>query len=348
MKFLRTPEERFQNLDGFPYQPHYQEIDDGDGGQLRMHYIDEGPKDGELIFCVHGQPVWSYSFRKMIPPLVAAGYRVIAPDIVGFGRSDKPSERSDYTFASHVQWMHDFVRRMDLNNINLVCQDWGGPITLRIVAADPDRFSRVVISNTGLADARGIPDEMGAKLRQLLADTPVLNTEETNAAMRENLEERGGFQDQTKNAIDGVDERPPFMYWIKHCDVSDDFNPGAMMSLWLNSCSAEEQRAYAAPFPAEEYKQGARQFPSLIPLFPDDVEVPANRKAWEALRTFDKPFLTAFSEDDPGNMHLQFQEEIPGAKGQHHVAITDSLHYTQDDQGEQFAKVVIEFIAANP
>jgi len=160
MKFLRTPEERFQNLDGFPYQPHYQEIDDGDGGQLRMHYIDEGPKDGELVFCVHGQPVWSYSFRKMIPPLVAAGYRVIAPDIVGFGRSDKPSERSDYTFASHVQWMHDFVRRMDLNNINLVCQDWGGPITLRIVAADPDRFSRVVISNTGLADARGIPDDV--------------------------------------------------------------------------------------------------------------------------------------------------------------------------------------------
>ncbi len=348
MKVLRTPDERFQDLDAFPYHPNYVEINDGQGDQLRMHFVDVGPKDAPIILCVHGQPTWSYSFRKMIPPLTAAGYRVIAPDIVGFGRSDKPAERSDYTFASHVHWMHDFVRRMDLNDITLVAQDWGGPITLRIVAADPDRFARVVVSNTGLADARDIPDEMAVKLRQLLADTPVLNTEETNAAMRKDLEKRGGFQDQTRNAIDDVDMRPPFMYWIRHCDASDDFNPGAMMSLWLKSCTAEEQRAYAAPFPAEEYKQGARQFPSLIPLFPDNIEVPANRKAWEALRTFDKPFLTAFSEDDPGNMHIQFQEEIPGAKGQNHVAITDSLHYTQDDQGEQFARVVIEFIKANP
>ncbi|HAK51572.1 MAG TPA: haloalkane dehalogenase [Gammaproteobacteria bacterium] len=348
MQASRTPDERFQDLDNFPYQPNYHEIDDGEGGKLRMHYVDEGPKDAPIIFCVHGQPTWSYSFRKMIPPLTAAGYRVIAPDIVGFGRSDKPTQRSDYTFARHVQWMHDFVRGMNLNNITLVAQDWGGPITLRIVAADPDRFARVVVTNTGLADARGIPDEMAAKLRQLLDDTPVLNTQETNAAMREDLMERGSFQEQTQNASNDKDPTPPFMYWIKHCDASDDFNPGAMMSLWLNSCSAEEQRAYAAPFPAEEYLQGARQFPSLIPLSPDDVEVPANRKAWEALRTFDKPFLTAFTDGDPGSTDIQFQEEVPGAKGQKHVTIKDAMHYTQEDQGEEFARVVIEFIKANP
>ena len=168
--------------------------------------------------------------------------------------------------------MHDFVRRMSLTNITLVCQDWGGPITLRIVAADPDRFARVVVSNTALPDARNIPDEMAAKLKQLLADTPVLNTVEVNEAMRVDLHERGGFQDQARNAVADVDPRPPFMYWIRHCDASADLDPGRIMSLWLNSCSAEEQRAYAAPFPSEDYKQGARQFPSLIPLFPDNVE----------------------------------------------------------------------------
>jgi haloalkane dehalogenase len=348
MKVLRTPDERFENLENFPYKPHYQEIDDGQGGQLRMHYVVEGPHNAPVVLCVHGQPTWSYSFRKMIPPLVAAGYRVIAPDIVGFGRSDKPAEKTDYTFARHVQWMHDFVRRMSLTNITLVAQDWGGPITLRIVAADPDRFARVVVSNTGLADARNVSDEMSVKLRQLLANTPVLITAEVNAAMRKDLMERGGFQDQTKNAANDTDPTPPFMYWIRHCDASDDLNPGAIMSLWLNDCTAGEQHAYAAPFPAEEYMQGARRFPSLIPLFPDDVEVPANRKAWEALRTFNKPFLTAFTDGDPGNMDHQFQEEIPGAKSQNHVTIKDAMHYTQDDQGEEFATVVIDFIAANP
>lgn len=347
MKVLRTPDDRFQNFDSFPYEPHYQEIDDGEGGKLRMHYVDEGPRDAPIIVCVHGQPTWSYSFRKMIPPFVAAGFRVIAPDIVGFGRSDKPSERSDYTFARHVQWMHDFFRRLSLTNVTLVCQDWGGPITLRIVAAEPERFARVVVSNTGLADARNIPEEMGAKLRQLLVNTPVLNCEDVNTAMREDLEERGGFQDQAKNAVEGVDTHPPFMYWIKHCAESDDINPGKIMSLWLNDCTEEDQRAYAAPFPNEEYMRGPRQFPSLIPLFPDDVEVPANRKAWESLRTFSKPFLTAFSESDPGTMEAQFQNEIPGAIGQNHVKIKDAMHYTQDDQGEEFARVVLEFIAAN-
>ena len=348
MRVMRTPDDRFEDLVDFPYSPNYQEIDDGEGGTLRMHYVDEGPSDAPIIFCLHGQPVWSYSFRKMIPPLTSAGYRVIAPDIVGFGRSDKPIEPGDYTFANHVRWMHDFVRRLSLTGITMVCQDWGGPIGLRILVADPDRFARVVISNTGLADARNVSMEMASKLRALLASTPVLGTVDVNAAMRENLRERGGFQDQAKNAANGIDGRPPFMYWIKHCAESDDFNPGEIMSLWLNSCSEEEKRGYSAPFPSEEYKQGARRFPSLIPLFPDNVEVPANRKAWEQLRTFDKPFLTAFSDGDPGAMDLQFQQEVPGAAGQAHVTIKNAMHYTQDDQGGALAQVVIDFVARNP
>lgn len=348
MHVLRTPDERFQNLENFPYAPHYEAVDDGQGGTLRMHYVDEGPRDAPLILCVHGQPTWSYSYRKMIPLLTAAGYRVIAPDIVGFGRSDKPAARGNYTYANHVLWMHNFLRQLALTNITLICQDWGGPISLRIVAAAPDRFARVVVTNTGLPDARNIPDEMAAKLRLLLANTPVLNTVDVNRAMRADLMQRGGFQDQTRNAAADKDPTPPFMYWIRHCDASDDLDPGAIMSLWLNHCTAGEQRAYAAPFPSEAYLQGARQFPSLIPLLPDNVEVPANRRAWEALGQFEKPFLTAFSDGEPGQTDIQFQTEIPGASGQKHVTIRNAMHYTQDDQGEELAKVVIGFIADNP
>ena len=351
MRTLRTPEERFQDLDGFPYRPNYEEVDDGDGGRLRMHYVDEGPADGEVVLCLHGQPVWSYSFRKMIPPLTAAGYRVIAPDIVGFGRSDKPAQRSDYTFASHVHWMHGFVRGLSLTDITLLGHDWGGPIGLRVVAADAKRFARIVATNTGLADARGIPDEMAPKLRQLLADTPVLRPQALDAVMRERIvgtERPGGFQDQANDAVAGIDARPAFMYWIRFCDAYPDFDPGEIVALWLNDCSAAERRAYSAPFPAEEYKQGARQFPSLIPLFPDDPAVPDNRKAWEILRKFDRPFLTAFSDSDPGTAAIQFQQEIPGASAQNHVTIRDALHYPQDDQGEQLAAAVIGFMQDNP
>lgn len=347
MNIYRTPESRFKNLLGFPFSPNYLYIDDGKGGKLRMHYIDEGPKNSPTIFCVHGQPVWSYSYRKMIPILVTSGYRVIAPDIVGFGRSDKPTNPLEYTFNSHVTWMHDFVRKMYLKDITLVCQDWGGAIGLRIVAADPDRFLRVVVSNTGLADARDISSEMAKPLRQLLAETPILNTIDCDAAMRQGLGERGGFQDQARNAASGSDTRPPFMYWIQHCAMSKDFSPGKMMKRWLISCSEEEQRGYAAPFPVEASKQGARRFPSLIPLFPDDAEVPANREAWEALRKFNKPFLTAFSEEDPGKMDQQFQKEIPGARQQKHVRFKGAMHYTQDDAAQAFAEVVLEFIADN-
>lgn len=212
MRALRTPDERFEDLDGFPHQPNYLEVDDGDGGRLRMHYVDEGPPDGEVVLLLHGQPVWSYSFRKMIPPLTAAGYRVIAPDIVGFGRSDKPSRRSDYTFARHVHWMHGFVRGLSLTDVTLLGQDWGGPIGLRVVTADPDRFARVVATNTGLADARDIPDEMAPKLRQLLAETAVLLPKELDRVMRARVlesERPSGFQDQTRDAVEGFDARTP-------------------------------------------------------------------------------------------------------------------------------------------
>ncbi len=147
LTFLRTPDERFTNLDGFAYEPKYVDIEG-----LRMAYIDEGPSDGQVILCLHGEPSWSYLYRFMVPVFVEAGYRVIAPDLIGFGRSDKPTERSSYTYAGHVHWMTTFLESLSLSDLTLFCQDWGGLLGLRIVGEHPDWFARLVIANTALPD----------------------------------------------------------------------------------------------------------------------------------------------------------------------------------------------------
>lgn len=149
MAVLRTPDERFVDLPGYPFEPRYVEV-----RGLRMHYVDEGPlergaKPAATILCLHGEPTWSYLYRKMIPPL-AARHRVIAPDFIGFGRSDKLSEKSDYTFQMHVDQLAGFLQALELDDLTLVCQDWGGLIGLRVAAENPHRFSRLVIMNTGL------------------------------------------------------------------------------------------------------------------------------------------------------------------------------------------------------
>ena len=327
MKILRTPDSCFENLADFPFTPNYLCIRDSSGTDIRMHYLDEGDPAGEVILCVHGQPVWSYSFRKMVRPLAEAGFRVIIPDLIGFGRSDKPSERKDYSFSRHVDWFNEFVLKLSLKNINLLGQDWGGPISLRVVARDPSRFSRILATNTGLGDGKGIPAEKISVLRQLLNETPALSLYEVTAMMK-----AGG----------GV--RPAFMYWVRHCDTHPKFDPGEVAKLWINGCSDKESRAYSAPFPSEVYLQGARQFPSLVPLIPDDPSIPDNLKAWEVLRSFDRPFLTAFSETDNTAAAARFQREIPGALGLSHVTIKDAGHYPQDDAAGRLTDILLDFI----
>ncbi len=145
MKILRTPEERFLNLPGYDFEARYIEI-----GDLRMHYIDEGPKDADPVLLLHGEPSWSYLYRTMIPPIVEAGLRAIAPDLIGFGKSDKPAEQSEYSYERHVVWMRGFLESLDLSNITLVCQDWGSLIGLRLAAENEERFDRIVLANGGL------------------------------------------------------------------------------------------------------------------------------------------------------------------------------------------------------
>ncbi|TKJ27421.1 haloalkane dehalogenase [Blastococcus sp. CCUG 61487] len=151
MEILRTPDERFADLPDFPWTPRYVEVDDGDGGRLRVAYLDEGPADGETVLLLHGEPSWSFLYRHMIPVLVDAGLRVVVPDLVGFGRSDKPAQRSDHSYARHVGWMRQaLLHELDLRDVTFVGQDWGALIGLRLVAEHPERFARVVIANGGL------------------------------------------------------------------------------------------------------------------------------------------------------------------------------------------------------
>jgi haloalkane dehalogenase len=143
MTALRTPDARFENLPGYPFAPHWHELRSG----LRLHYVDEGPRDGRIVLMLHGEPSWSYLYRKMIPPFAAAGLRAIAPDLIGFGKSDKPDRMSDYTYQSHMDWLREWIEALDLKGMTLVCQDWGSLLGLRLAAEHPDRFDRIVVAN---------------------------------------------------------------------------------------------------------------------------------------------------------------------------------------------------------
>lgn len=298
MKVLRTPEKYFNNLPDFDYEPKYIEIKDGNLGPLRMHYIDTGPKSAGPVLLMHGEPTWSFLYRKLIPIITAAGHRVVAPDLIGFGRSDKPARQDDYSYQRHLDWMQEFIDQASLQNIVLVGHDWGGLIGLRLVAADPQRFSRVVAANTFLPTG---------------------------------------------------DQKMPeaFLKWQQFARESPGFDIGRIvMNGSVKPLPPEVIAAYNAPFPDDSYKAGARVFPALVPTSPDNPAAPANRKAWEALQKFERPFLTAFSDSDPITRwgDLAFQKIIPGAKGQPHATIEGGGHFLQEDCGEEFARVIVDFL----
>jgi len=299
MEFLRTPDDRFQDLPGFAFAPNYVEVADGEGGRLRVHHLDEGA-GAQTVLCMHGEPSWCYLYRKMIPVLTAAGHRVLAPDLVGFGRSDKPTKRSDYTYQAHVDWMTAWLEAVDARDLTLMCQDWGGLIGLRLAAENPDRFRRIVVANTGLATGEGAPSDAFMRWRTFSQETP---------------------QFPVGAIINGASVR----------DLTDDVIA-----------------AYDAPFPDESYKEGARQFPLLVPISADDPASAANLKAWEVYRQWQKPFLTAFSDGDPitAGGEKVFQTRIPGAAGQAHVTIEGGGHFLQEDKGENLARVIVDFMAA--
>lgn len=303
MDRLRTPDERFAALPDFAYPPRYLEVPAGDGSPpLRMAYVDEGPRDAPIVLMLHGEPSWSFLYRHVVRACVAAGLRAVAPDLIGFGRSDKPSARADYSYASHMAWLRAFVDGAGLRAITLVCQDWGGLLGLRLVGEDPHRFARVVAANTFLPTG---------------------------------------------------DAKPPdaFFQWRQFSQTAPVFPTGGIVSRAVaRGLAPEVVAAYDAPFPAEAYQAGARQFPTLVPAAPDDPASAANRAAWIGLAGFARPFVTAFGDSDPITRggDRQLQARIAGAAGQPHTTLTRAGHFLQEDVGPELAQVVIDLIARTP
>jgi len=299
MQVVRTPDDRFEGLPDWPYAARYAEVE-ADGESLRMAYVDESPSstpDARAVLLLHGEPSWSYLYRSMIPVLLDAGLRVVAPDLIGFGRSDKPAAREDYTYARHVGWLRSLViDQLALDGIVLFCQDWGGLLGLRLLAEHPDRFAAAVASNTMLPTGDHDPGDA-------------------------------------------------FRAWRDYSQTTPDFAVGRIVNGGTaRELSQEEIAAYDAPFPDDTYKAGARQFPALVPITPEDPAAPANRAAWEVLSRFEKPFVCAFGDSDPitAGGAAVLQKMIPGAAGQPHVTLEKTAHFSQEDSGPKLAEIVAE------
>ena len=301
----RTPDECFNKLPGFEFEPNYI-----DCNGFRMHYLDAGAKDAEPVLMLHGEPTWSYLYRKMITPVAQANLHVLAPDLIGFGRSDKPADIATHSYAFHVENITRFITTMDLQNITLVCQDWGSLIGLRVAAENPDRFARIVVANGGL---------------------PTGDHGRTDAFM------------QWRTAVEKM-QAANFMP-VGKIVSRDPANPNAEAKF-----GEDIMAAYDAPFPNGKYMAGPLAMPMLVPISPDNPATVANRAAWEVFKQWDKPLLTAFSDGDPitGGGERVFQKLVPGAQNQQHVTINGGYHFLQEDKGAEFAAAVIKFVADNP
>lgn len=307
MQLLRTPDDRFENLDGYSFSPNYVEVQATPGETideptLRVHYLDEGPAEGPVVLLMHGEPSWSYLYRTMIPPLVAGGFRVIAPDLPGFGRSDKPSEQSDYTYQRFVDWMGEALfSGLDLDNITLFCQDWGGLIGLRLLAENPDRFMRYVVANTGLPTGDHAASEAFLSWQKFSQTTPNFDVG-TLIAM-------ATTSDLSADVVAGYDAPFP----------DDSYKAGARIFPTLVPTSPEDP-ASAANRAAWDVLQTIDM--PVLTAFSDQDAV---TKGGEAV----------------------FQKLAPGAANQNHQTTVGGGHFLQEDCGPELAQVVIDFVAAN-
>ncbi|MCZ6643040.1 MAG: haloalkane dehalogenase [Gammaproteobacteria bacterium] len=307
---MRTPDQRFENLQDYPFEPNYLKI-----GKYRIHYLDEGPPSADPILLIHGEPTWSYLYRKMIPILTAAGHRVIVPDLVGFGKSDKPANQSDYSYQMQVDTMSELVSHLELTETTFFGQDWGGLIGLRVVAAAPDRFARIVVSNTGLPAAEGFQGWIGYPMFKL-------------AVWWE-----GGM------TLEELQSNVTFPRWVAYSHNIDDLPVHELMKFMGAQGDAAIIRAYTAPFPDVRYKAGAHIMPYLVPS-----QLRENEEAWKVFEAWEKPFLCAFSDSDPISRggERAFLTRIPSAQN---ITIEGAGHFVQEDAGEELAGIINEFIA---
>ncbi len=318
--YVRTPDEAFADLVDWPYQPRYVDIDG-----MRMHYVDEGDPDGEVVWLLHGQPDWGYLYRRMIPVLADAGFRVVANDHLGCGRSDKPVQLTDYRFLNHVRWSERFLDAIDLRDITPVVQDWGSLIGLRCVGNDPDRFARVVVANGNL---------------------PVLPEGFEPFALPETLEPKDlPFPFVLGDSADGM---AVFGDWIRYALVGKEFMPSVVMGHGiLRDISDAELAGYDAPFPSRIYMGAMRTFPSLVNTVGD---APTNEAARAALDAFPRPVLGEFGLKDAifgdAATIAATREQIAGAAGQPHRDYPDAGHFIQEDAGPELAANIAEWMLA--
>ena len=358
MKILRTPESRFASLAEYPFEPHYTVVKTHDGSDLRIHHIDEGPKDGPVILCMHGQPVWSYLYARMIPHLVKSGLRVIAPDLPGYGKSDKPAAREDYSYQRQVDWMNQWLVQNNFTDLTFFGQDWGGLIGLRMVADNGERFARVAIGNTGLPYNPDVSQSTIDKVKAFRADPKKV----TLFGMIQQIQKMEGI-----NKESGVDL---FAYWQKYTWETPDVPAGIIASasmeprnklslaldLFMGSIGLRNispfrtdlTKAFELPFPSPAYKMGPRAMPSQVPSMPDQ-SLEAQKKAWEFFEKFTKPFLCVGAGNDPvtNGFEKVWLSKVPGTKGQPHTMIGGG-HFFQWVKAEELSSLLAEFIEQNP
>lgn len=314
---VRTEDARFEGLPAFPFAPNYIELENPvTEGTLRMHYVDEGPRDAPVVLMVHGEPGWSYLYRKLIPVFAKAGLRAIAIDQIGFGRSDKLTFAPHYTFERHIEWLRELVVKLDLRDITLVCQDWGGPVGMGVVAREMDRFSRIAAGNTMLHTA-----EAGLEGRISWAA------------------HASGDENSTVSNL--------LLDWCRESARSADFEASPSIPFaTARGVTPEVAAAYDAPFPSEWHKAGMRHFPVLIPVTKTDPGAAINRETWEALAKFERPFLTIFGDSDPATRGWEeiFRERVPGARDQPHTILERAGHFWQEDVGGEAAELIVTWI----
>jgi len=339
VEFVRTPDACFEDLPDWPYAPQYIEIDG-----LRQAYVDVGPADAdETVLLLHGQPSWSYLYRKMIPVLEGAGHRVIAMDHLGMGRSDKPIDPDYYTYQIHVYRLDTLIQELELDETQLTIfvQDWGSLIGLQVVGTHPEWFDRVVVSNGFLPtfEEGSIPFE--------LPQIPLVTRQLFYRNITTIPEHQPDYYDDQGNLLE--DNGDFFGIWIDYARNDKRFQASQILeAMTYFDLSEEELAAYDAPFPSRVFMGGPRAFPGLANQLPGVTD-----SAWESLGKFDKPFLTIWGGNDPGNLgrpevQQTLIDHIPGTEGWDHVRLPEASHFLQDDQGEEIGRRIVEFIEATP
>lgn len=308
MDILRTPDERFEDLDGYPFEPHYVMIPDGEGGMLRFHYVDEGPQDGQAVVMVHGNPTWSYMWRKLIPMLSDAGYRAIAVDLIGMGRSDKPAKLNNYSILRHVRWLQSaLVDGLKIQNAHMVLHDWGGIVGLRFVADNQDRVASVIYSNTAFPTR-----DPGAQITEVY---------------REDGKTFRAFQDM-------IAEMQDWPHWEM---VSE---------LVLTDMTDAVKAGFAAPCPEPAYVVGNRAFAANLPTRNDMPMLEDNWHALQKLKSFEKPFQCIYSDKDQvaPTGYKSVRPDIPGAADYETIILEGGSHFLLEDIPEAYGQAVLQHL----